>query len=679
MSVQVSLDKEGVLDETNHVELALEEVFKSERVLGRLESKPPGPSPAAAASPEEFDLKSSLVVRLPTFEGDVLQWPEFWELFRVAIHLNQRGLEALGVTASSFSSIPLPVLREKLPDSWRLEWARHQTADFREFLTFLQHEMRVREQAAAAPVQPTEPPRPPAGWGGVLTASRVVDRTIRASTGPAPTICRDDPLSLVGTRAEHLLASTDHRLVGTAVNRHQGSTDHLSCHLQNITTTSTSRSTQHHCLLLPPVSIRSLKVGMLLCIARTALVEAAGPQGTCRLRILLDGGSDSSYIRTSAADALGLALVGSGVFACMGFQERGEEPRTYEKGGPVDVLIGVDQIYKIVLHDQICLSDRLRAVDTVFGYVIHGREELPVTSTSVRYALRCSRRLPEEEAEQLWRLEAIGISEDEAGPHSQAYPTWSLEDQSCSPYLLLQTLSSHICRYRSTDPSLCKMLEEGLYMDDICLSFPNRTEAERGMERTVQIFGDARMELHKLRITGDDAEDSSILGLRWSTRTDRLAVCLPTLSAIRTKRELLSTLGKLFDPLGVLSPWLLSEEGILLATLRTGERPVPILPEEARITTLIVEEAHRRCFHQGTRVTLALLTAEYAPNRTPEVGDVVLVHNEGPRGRWPLARVTELLVGPDGQTRAAIIQLRGRRTRRPLSRLFRLEAAREAP
>ncbi|XP_043200053.1 uncharacterized protein LOC122386718 [Amphibalanus amphitrite] len=373
----------------------------------------------------------------------------------------------------------------------------------------------------------------------------------------------------------------------------------------------------------------------------------------------------------------------------------------------------------------------------------------------------------------------------------------------------------------------------------------------------------------------------------------------------------------------------LSEEGILLATLRTGERPVPILPEEARITTLIVEEAHRRCFHQGTRVTLALLTAEYAvrrrtvrravdscrrcrryrclpyrspegvlpsfrvqpsrpfakvgvdyfgplyvdgsakkvwvllitcatsravhlelvhsqstadlvlalrrffalrgtpaliysdnartfrallgqlprcvtwrfipesapwwggfwermvgvtkaalraslhlchlsfeqlsvvlyelaffvnlrpltqgdgedlltpahllfgvttidgvvcptltesplnrawrhrrrvsdqltrrwneyqralrcwhrsprgqPNRTPEVGDVVLVHNEGPRGRWPLARVTELLVGPDGQTRAAIIQLRGRRTRRPLSRLFRLEAAREAP
>ncbi|KAF0288241.1 hypothetical protein FJT64_013392 [Amphibalanus amphitrite] len=113
------------------------------------------------------------------------------------------------------------------------------------------------------------------------------------------------------------------------------------------------------------------------CYTQTALVEAAGPQGTCRLRILLDGGSDSSWL----------------------------------------------------VHPDVggrCTRPGL-AVDTVFGYVIHGREELPVTSTSVRYALRCSRRLPEEEAEQLWRLEAIGISEDEARP--QAYPTWSLEDQ----------------------------------------------------------------------------------------------------------------------------------------------------------------------------------------------------------------------------------------------------------
>ena len=59
----------------------------------------------------------------------------------------------------------------------------------------------------------------------------------------------------------------------------------------------------------------------------------------------------------------------------------------------------------------------------------------------------------------------------------------------------------------------------------------------------------------------------------------------------------------------------------------------------------------------------------------PSVGDVVLVHNEGPRGRWPLARVLRLLVGPDGRPRAAVVLLRGRTTRRPLSRLYCMEAA----
>ena len=62
------------------------------------------------------------------------------------------------------------------------------------------------------------------------------------------------------------------------------------------------------------------------------------------------------------------------------------------------------------------------------------------------------------------------------------------------------------------------------------------------------------------------------------------------------------------------------------------------------------------------------------PARVPSVGDVVLVNGEGPRGRWPLARVIELITGPDGKTRAAYVVMRGRKTRRPLTKLFQLEA-----
>lgn len=62
------------------------------------------------------------------------------------------------------------------------------------------------------------------------------------------------------------------------------------------------------------------------------------------------------------------------------------------------------------------------------------------------------------------------------------------------------------------------------------------------------------------------------------------------------------------------------------------------------------------------------------PVRLPEIGDVVLVHGEGPRGRWPLARVESLIRGPDGHSRAAVILMRGKRTRRPINKLFQLEA-----
>ena len=62
------------------------------------------------------------------------------------------------------------------------------------------------------------------------------------------------------------------------------------------------------------------------------------------------------------------------------------------------------------------------------------------------------------------------------------------------------------------------------------------------------------------------------------------------------------------------------------------------------------------------------------PIHLPKIGDVVLVHGEGPRGRWPLARVKALLPGPDGCSRAAVIKMRGRETRRPISKLYQLEA-----
>ncbi|KAF0294125.1 hypothetical protein FJT64_008179 [Amphibalanus amphitrite] len=664
------------------------------------------PSPADRGfDDQQFDLRSSLVVKLPTFEGDLLKWAEFWELFKVSVHSNK--------------SILLPVVKEKLPEAWRLEWARAQTAsaaDFSAFLDFLQREMEVREQAAAGPAKTAADSPRPSGY----TATAEVATSQR-------------------TQHHH------HHLS-------------VSSHSAQETQTATDR---------PDASGG-------VCFTQTALVEVTGPRGTCMLRVLIDGGSDSSYIRTSAADLLGLPTVGSGTFACMGFQERGEEPRVYEKvrvamrsrhggeehlfdlwktdrlcslptparppavtyqphllladdyhGGPVDILIGVDQMYKVLMWKQIPLTDRLRAVETVFGYVLHGRDDAPVAPPAAKYVLRCSRL--QIDCNRLWSMEALGIQVEDEERKQPPEPTWNSKENryemgllwasderpitnltstaartgrmeqrlapaqrreysehltelqrvgvietppdddrsgfylphrgiwrngklrvvydgsardaagrslnsyldagenllrrlpvvllnfrrdvvaaqadirsafhqvsvsevdrkylqflwadqrlrfrrvpfglTCSPYMLLQTITTHLAQYRTTDPLLCAKLEAGLYMDDVCISFACRDEADSSMKRTAEIFSDAGMDVHKLRISGDDTGAAApVLGLRWCTSSDRLAVRVPALPVITTKRQLLSTLCKPFDPLGVLSPWLVTGRALFQKT-----------------------------------------------------------------------------------------------------------------
>ena len=58
-----------------------------------------------------------------------------------------RALSTLGITADSFSSLMLPVVKDKIPEDWRLEWARRDTGDFGDFLHFLNREIWLRESA----------------------------------------------------------------------------------------------------------------------------------------------------------------------------------------------------------------------------------------------------------------------------------------------------------------------------------------------------------------------------------------------------------------------------------------------------------------------------------------------------------------------------------------------------
>ena len=207
---------------------------------------------------------------------------------------------------------------------------------------------------------------------------------------------------------------------------------------------------------------------------QTALVNATGPKGGRLVRVLLDGGSDTSYVRTSLADELGLPVTGVDTFACVGFQEKLEEPRPYNRvqislqsrfgGDPmqvelhstdrlcsalltstdlpkspqlpekmaddfrdrsVDILIGIDHLYQIILWDQIEINEGLRAIETVFGYVLHGRQCGTSTDQPCRHSYHCH------SVERMWDLDTIGIAvEKEISTERKQFPkpTWNEAD-----------------------------------------------------------------------------------------------------------------------------------------------------------------------------------------------------------------------------------------------------------
>ena len=232
--VQDQLDKLGQADDSSHSETMEDEIFLGSRLLKRLERDEQAQVKAESQIPTAYtELKTALSVKIPTFQGDVMKWAEFWELYAIAVHNNPkfanvqrfvvlkshlagvalksiqgipvmgdgytqavevlkerfdledvrketllkellnmpsvrhgdlmgmwslidhlsahtRALRTLGVVPESFSSLLLPVVKEKIPEDWRLLWARQESGNFSEFLEFLKREMRFRESARGA-------------------------------------------------------------------------------------------------------------------------------------------------------------------------------------------------------------------------------------------------------------------------------------------------------------------------------------------------------------------------------------------------------------------------------------------------------------------------------------------------------------------------------------------------
>jgi len=67
------------------------------------------------------------------------------------------------------------------------------------------------------------------------------------------------------------------------------------------------------------------------------------------------------------------------------------------------------------------------------------------------------------------------------------------------------------------------------------------------------------------------------------------------------------------------------------------------------------------------------------PQRNIQVNDLVLVADDNvPRYKWPLGKVTEVYVGPDGLVRSVQVRCKDSSLKRPITKICLLEATEES-
>ena len=150
-----------------------------------------------------------------------------------------------------------------------------------------------------------------------------------------------------------------------------------------------------------------------------------------------------------------------------------------------------------------------------------------------------------------------------------------------SPFLLGGVLKYHLNRWAKKYPEEVERLRRSFYVDDLLTGGQNLQQTLERKKIAEEIMRDATFELHKWHLNEPQLEDdpphssdeehsyakqqlqvqpneSKLLGVKWNTDEDTIAVQFPTTdldtSHTARKREVLATLAKVYNPLGLASP-----------------------------------------------------------------------------------------------------------------------------
>lgn len=160
----------------------------------------------------------------------------------------------------------------------------------------------------------------------------------------------------------------------------------------------------------------------------------------------------------------------------------------------------------------------------------------------------------------------------------------------CSPFLLGAVINHHLSKVNNEDKHVAEKLKNSFYVDNCVASVNNVQEYEDFRARAIKVMGGANMKLRQWAhtfseefTTSPSSEDDDmtvkdelipILGIIFDTKNDTLCCEIKetVISVKVTKRQILSVLSQVFDPIGFTCPSLLLPKLLLQKSwvLKTG-------------------------------------------------------------------------------------------------------------
>lgn len=134
-----------------------------------------------------------------------------------------------------------------------------------------------------------------------------------------------------------------------------------------------------------------------------------------------------------------------------------------------------------------------------------------------------------------------------------------------SPFLLSSVIRRHLLVHIDQFP-VANALIDRIYVDDLVMTTPNPVLADDYKNQACRLFDQCGMSLRKWRSSDhnlDRAWNQSanttnshpVLGLKWHISIDRLALAkIPTQPKSFTRRQVLSAINSIYDPLGLFTP-----------------------------------------------------------------------------------------------------------------------------